>query len=124
MMCDAHAGPAFAIHLEGTIAPLRCPAGSSLLQGLERTGCRGIPTGCRGGGCGVCRIQVLQGDYTAGRMSRAHIAMEDKAEHVVLACRIKPRSDLRIRVLGRRRRAGSFTSTHGGWQQAPATDGG
>ena len=53
-----------------------------------------IPVGCRGGGCGVCRVRVLSGEYATKRMSRAHVSEADEAEGVVLACRLLPASDI------------------------------
>ncbi len=68
----------------------------SVLVAMERAGQRQIPVGCRGGGCGKCRIRVLQGDYFSKRMSRAWISPEQELEGTVLACRVFARSDLVI----------------------------
>jgi len=81
-----------------------CREDQHLLQGMQnfRLGVpmlRAIPVGCRGGGCGICRIQVLSGTYESLKMSRKHIPEADQARGMVLACRIYPRSDLRIEVL-------------------------
>ncbi|MAT91774.1 MAG: ferredoxin [Halioglobus sp.] len=81
-----------------------CAREEHLLQGMQsfRVGTpllQAIPVGCRGGGCGVCRIRVLSGDYETRKMSRKHIAAEDQARGIVLACRVSPRSDLHIQVL-------------------------
>lgn len=81
-----------------------CAEDQHLLQGMQnvRLGVPmldAIPVGCRGGGCGICRIQVLDGDYEAKKMSRKHIPEQDQARGIVLACRIYPRSDLHIEVL-------------------------
>ena len=81
-----------------------CGEDQHLLQGMQtfRVGqplLRVIPVGCRGGGCGVCRIRILSGDYEAKKMSRKHIPEEDQARGIVLACRIYPRSELEIEVL-------------------------
>jgi Ferredoxin len=35
----------------------------SLLVAMERAGQALIPVGCRGGGCGKCRIRILKGEY-------------------------------------------------------------
>jgi len=35
----------------------------SVLVAMERAGQALIPVGCRGGGCGKCRIRILQGEY-------------------------------------------------------------
>lgn len=68
----------------------------NLLVAMERAREQAIYVGCRGGGCGKCRIRVLDGDYQSKRMSRAWVSEEDEAEGVVLACRIFARSDLTI----------------------------
>lgn len=68
----------------------------SLLVAMELAGQRLIPVGCRGGGCGQCRIRILQGDYFSKRMSRAWISPQQEAEGTVLACRVFARSDLLI----------------------------
>lgn len=80
-----------------------CGEEQNLLQGMQnyRLGLpllEVIPVGCRGGGCGVCRIRITQGEYQAKKMSRKHIPEEDQAEGIVLACRVYPRSDLVIEV--------------------------
>jgi ferredoxin len=76
----------------------RCPDERSVLVGMEYLGSHGIQVGCRSGGCGVCRVQVLSGTYTAKRMSKAHVDEGDLLAGVVLACRIFPTSDLSVRV--------------------------
>lgn len=59
---------------------------------------RKLPVGCRRGGCGVCRVRVLRGQYRSDVMSRAHVSEEDEARGVVLACCIYPLSDLSLRL--------------------------
>ncbi len=81
-----------------------CADEQHLLQGMQtfRVGMamlKVINVGCRGGGCGVCRIRVHDGEYEAKKMSRKHIPEEDQAQGLVLACRIYPKSDLSIEVL-------------------------
>ncbi len=82
-----------------------CDEQESILRGMARLGRRGIPLGCRGGGCGVCKVQVLQGEYEAAVMSRAHVSAEEQAEGIVLACRIMPHSDLEVQVIGKMNKA-------------------
>ena len=78
-----------------------CRPDESVLAGLARTGKRGIPVGCRGGGCGVCKIHVVSGEYVRQKMSADHVDAIDLEHHCVLACRIAAASDLEIRVLGK-----------------------
>ncbi|MET4160948.1 ferredoxin [Marinobacterium iners] len=68
----------------------------SLLVAMERAGQALIPVGCRGGGCGKCRIRILKGEYFSKRMSRAWVSPEQEAEGTVLACRVYARSNLTI----------------------------
>lgn len=75
---------------------VRVPHGARALLGLPRRGIPGIPIGCRGGGCGVCRVRVAAGTYDVARMSRRHVSDADAATGVVLACRLLPLSDLTI----------------------------
>ena len=81
-----------------------CKEEQNLLQGMRsfRLGVpmlEAIPVGCRGGGCGICRIRVLDGDFETTKMSRKHVPEEDQARGFALACRVYPRSDLRVEVL-------------------------
>ncbi len=56
-----------------------------------------IPTGCRRGGCGVCKVKVLDGDYTQDYY-RSHAALSDEevANSFALACCMTPKSDLNL----------------------------
>jgi len=91
----------FNVTIEETGESYRCAPNESLLAGMERLGKKGIPVGCRGGGCGVCKIEVLAGSYSKRVMSRAYVSAEEEAAGQVLACRVYPTSDIRLRVLGK-----------------------
>lgn len=82
-----------------------CDSGQSVLEGMARLGRRGIPIGCRGGGCGVCKVEVVSGCFEHKAMSRSHVSEEDEREGRVLACRILPSSDLELRVIGGMKRS-------------------
>ena len=94
------------MHAEICIRPgdqrFRCRPQESVLHAVARLGQSAIPVGCRGGGCGVCRIRVLRGAMVTRRMSRAHISAAEEAEGITLACRTFPLEDLDIEVLGPR----------------------
>lgn len=87
--------------IEETGESYRCAQSETLLVGMERLGKRGIPVGCRGGGCGVCKVEVTAGSFTKRAMSREHVSVEDEAANRVLACRVYPASDVRLKVLGK-----------------------
>ena len=90
----------FVICIEDTGEQYACADSRSVLEGMEALGKKGIPVGCRQGGCGVCKVQVLEGQYTRRVMSRAHISAEEESTGCVLSCRIYPNSDLRLNVVG------------------------
>ncbi|WP_265943472.1 2Fe-2S iron-sulfur cluster binding domain-containing protein [Dechloromonas sp. A34] len=90
----------FEVTIEETGEVYRCSADESLLNGMERLGKRGIPVGCRCGGCGVCKVRIGQGDYQKRVMSREHVTPDEEASGVVLACRVRPLSDIRLSVIG------------------------
>ncbi|MGB0747656.1 MAG: 2Fe-2S iron-sulfur cluster binding domain-containing protein [Magnetospiraceae bacterium] len=89
------------IHLCDVDESFVCDEQESVLEGMLRLGRRGIPVGCRGGGCGVCKVEITDGQADSKVMSRAHVSLEDLAEGRVLACRIYPKSDLSLRVIGK-----------------------
>lgn len=69
-------------------------AGRKVLHEMAMSGRSPLVVGCRGGGCGACRVHVIAGTYEALRMSARHVSADDLADGVVLACRIIPTSDL------------------------------
>ncbi|WP_338448716.1 2Fe-2S iron-sulfur cluster-binding protein [Niallia oryzisoli] len=56
-----------------------------------------IPTGCIRGGCGMCKVKVLDGDYEQ-EIIRSHDALSDEelANGFALACCMTAKSDLEI----------------------------
>ena len=84
---------------------LACSDQHSLLQSMERLGRKGIPVGCRNGGCGVCKVHIVEGSCSRRVMSRAHVPLEEEQAGFALACRINPTSDMAVRVVGKMSRA-------------------
>ena len=83
----------------------RCRTQESLLEGMRRLGKRGIPVGCRAGGCSVCKIRVVSGAYTQFRpMSREYISNDDLSHDRVLACCVRPQADVSVQVIGKLRK--------------------
>lgn len=77
-------------------ASFACQDAQSVLQAMERQRQRCVPVGCRSGGCGLCKVQVLSGEFACGPMSARHAPAAGRARGEVLACRLFPRSDLTI----------------------------
>jgi ferredoxin len=54
-----------------------------------------IPTGCQRGGCGMCKVKVLDGEYDQ-ELIRSHDALSDEEleDGFALACCMHAKSDL------------------------------
>lgn len=79
-----------------------CGDAQSVLAAMASSGRRGIPVGCLGGGCGVCKIRLLRGRLRRlGPLSRAHVSTQEESQGYTLACRVAPCSELEIEVAGR-----------------------
>lgn len=83
----------------------QCRPDETLLKAMERLGKKGIPVGCRGGGCGVCKVKILSGDTERKRMSRAHVTEQEEAAGYLLACRAFAASDVELTVIGKMQKA-------------------
>lgn len=95
----------FTIQIDSLDETYRSSSEQTLLAGMERLGKRGIPVGCRGGGCGVCKVHITKGDYSCKKMSRAHVSAEEQQDGYVLACRCRPLSDIELTVIGKMKAA-------------------
>jgi ferredoxin len=96
---------ALAISVAGSPDRVLCPQGASVLDAFERRnmalaqGGEMIRVGCRRGGCGICKVRILSGNYHAKTMSRAHISEEQEAHGTVLACCVYPETDLIVEAV-------------------------
>lgn len=97
--------PKFNILIEDTGEHYPCSDARSLLEGMVALDRKGIPLGCRNGGCGVCKVEILSGEFVTRVMSRAHVSEDEERAGTVLACRAQPRTDIRLAVLGRMRKS-------------------
>lgn len=95
----------YTVTIQDTGESFRCASDESILRGMDKLGRRGIPVGCREGGCGVCKIQIISGEIVKRVMSRDHVSAEEEAENKVLACRVRPASDLVVHVIGKLQKA-------------------
>jgi ferredoxin len=88
----------FLVAIHDTQETYACASTQTLLAGMEQLGRKGIPVGCRGGGCGVCKVRIAEGSVRTERMSRRHVSELDEADGIVLACKAYPESDLRLQA--------------------------
>lgn len=94
--------PKLSVHVTQTDETFLCANDESLLQGMLRLGRKSIPVGCVNGGCGVCKVHVLEGQCRAlGPISRAHVSVQEEASGFTLACRVAPVTAVRLEVAGK-----------------------
>ncbi len=90
----------YIINIENTGETYESADGEHLLVGMVKLGRKGIPSGCHGGGCGVCKIKVKNGKYRKLTLSREHVSKEEESQGFSLACRTIPESDIRLSAVG------------------------
>lgn len=74
------------------------PAGSSLLSTLSNEKIF-LPSACGGGGtCAMCRCVVEEGGGDVLPTETGHLSRKEQQEHVRLACQVKVKQDMKIRV--------------------------
>jgi ferredoxin len=94
------------IYLENCGESFDCDSTQNVLRAMECLGRKGIPVGCRGGGCGVCKVRVLRGNYRTEKMSCSCVSEEQHRQGFALACRLFPgEGDLHLQVVGAMQRA-------------------
>lgn len=93
------------IEIENCATTFTCPEEVDVLRAMTALGRKGIPVGCRGGGCGICKVRVLSGPYRTGKMSRARITEAEAINGYALACKLYALGDLRLQVVGKMSRA-------------------
>lgn len=68
-----------------------CRDDESIFRGMHKSGRSIFKGGCEGGGCGICKVKILEGEYVKFKnMSRKHVSEEEEAQGIVLACCVKP----------------------------------
>jgi 3-phenylpropionate/trans-cinnamate dioxygenase ferredoxin reductase subunit len=94
--------PTVNVHVAQTGDCYDCGTDESLLKGMLRLGRKGIPVGCVNGGCGVCKVRIVEGRVQAlGPVSRAHVSVDEEAQGYTLACRVAPTVAVRLEVSAR-----------------------
>jgi len=57
-----------------------CATDESLLRGMLRLGRKGIPVGCVNGGCGVCKVRILDGVTGTDAVTRVLVGTTDGSD--------------------------------------------
>lgn len=74
-----------------------CRADETVLASILRSGAK-VVFGCRGGGCGTCKMRLISGQVEHGLCSAAVITENDKREGAFLSCQARPLGDLTIEL--------------------------
>jgi len=77
-----------------------CRPDETVLGAILRGGAK-IVFGCRGGGCGSCKMRVISGRVEHGRCSAAVLTEEEKEKGSFLSCQARPLSDLTVALTAR-----------------------
>lgn len=95
----------FQIIITNTDDEFYCLEDQTVLASMEKLGKKGIPSGCRGGGCGVCKARVITGTYRCKKMSKAHVTDLEEDNGYILACRCHPQSNITLDVVGKMKKS-------------------
>ena len=74
-----------------------CRGDENVLAAILRSGAK-VAFGCRGGGCGACKMRLVSGRVEYGRCSAAVLSHEEKASGAFLSCQARPLSDLMVEL--------------------------
>jgi len=81
------------------------PVGDTLVCGREETVLTAILQsgasvmfGCRGGGCGTCKMRLISGRVDHGRCSAAVLPAEERESGWFLSCQARALSDLTVEL--------------------------
>lgn len=70
----------------------------TILEGLYRNG-YAYRIGCRRGGCGICKVDLLSGDVVYNRVvADTVLTDEERASGTCLSCRAVPTTDIEIQL--------------------------
>lgn len=74
--------------------------GEHIVKALGKVDQNQNMNGCCGGGFGICRIKVLEGEFITKKMSALHVPEEDRERGYYLGCRVFPTTDMKIEYVG------------------------
>ena len=86
----------FTITLTPVGQTIACGPDDTVLTAILRGA--NVMYGCRGGGCGTCKMRLTAGHVEHGRCSVAVLPEEDKAGGWFLSCQARPLADLTIEL--------------------------
>ena len=88
--------PVITIHPTGEVIYLE--PGETVLSGLYKAGFA-YTVGCKRGGCGICKVDILAGEFAYNRpVAESVVSETERADGTCLSCRAVPESDLTIEM--------------------------
>lgn len=88
--------PNLTIHKTGEVIYLE--PGETVLGGLYKAG-YAYTIGCRRGGCAICKVDVLEGEFSYDHpVADTVISEQERTDGTCLSCRAVPDSDLTIEM--------------------------
>ena len=76
---------------------LACDRGETVLAAILRSGGR-VMFGCKGGGCGTCKMRLVSGRVDHGRCSAAVLSETEQACGWFLSCQARALADLTVEL--------------------------
>jgi Na+-transporting NADH:ubiquinone oxidoreductase subunit F len=77
---------------------IQAPTGTTLLAALAKNDIL-LPSACGGkGSCGVCKCKVTEGGRDILPTELAHLSRQEKLDNIRLACQLKVKEDMKIRI--------------------------
>jgi CDP-4-dehydro-6-deoxyglucose reductase, E3 len=76
---------------------ITCELHETVLTAILRSGAS-VMFGCRGGGCGTCKMRLISGRVDHGRCSAAVLPEEDRESGWFLSCQGRALSDLTVEL--------------------------
>jgi Na+-transporting NADH:ubiquinone oxidoreductase subunit F len=77
---------------------IQAPTGATLLAALAKNDIL-LPSACGGkGSCGVCKCKVTEGGRDILPTELAHLSRQEKFDNIRLACQLKVKEDMKIRI--------------------------
>ena len=98
---------------DGVTRFIECVGNETVADASYRVGIN-IPLDCRDGACGTCKAMVESGAYDGGDYIEDALTDEEAAEGYGLACQMRPKSDLVLRVAASSDACKTKPATHQG----------
>ena len=77
-----------------------CPDHMSVIEAAKIQNAK-VPYGCIGGGCGICKMKVVDGQYRIDHEVKNALTDEEQKKGYVFLCRTYPLSDLQLELIGK-----------------------